>query len=739
MQIKSNINKVAHFATALFLIPLLILAGCGGGGGGGGASAGGGAIAPAKAITSFSIVNPAVVGTINESAKTITLTVPSGTNLGALVPTFTTTGTSVTVGSTVQASGTTSNNFASPVIYTVKAADNTTTQYTVTVTVAGVGTKAITSFSILGIAGVVNETAKTISVTLPSNTVVTARTAIFTTTGASVTVGTTVQVSGTTANNFTAPVIYKVTAANGTSTQYTVTVTLSGGLYIALQSNSVTVDLPSVITFFFQAKDISGNYVTTLANPDFTILEDNLPLTPAESFQELVPISQLPYTLQTVLLIDISSSITAADLVNMKVAAKNMVANMVPHQQIAVYTFDDRFTQVAAFTNNTTTLNTAIDSIVIGNPSTNLYGAIQQGVALWTDTATATGITKGFLVAITDGADTAGISTLSAALTARGSKSVYTIGAGANADAVALTSIGNAGYLPITNYSLLQNALNQVTADVAATAASFYFMHYSTPKRAGTHTLTLQVAGNTNTSANGTIASSFSAAGFSSITPLTRFTITPTNLALGTATQLVATGTLASAATVNLASTSIWNSSDPTIATISATGLATALTNGTFTINATAPAVNMFKFATATVTVSDPPPTVPANLVATPAGSLVDLSWSASTDNIAVAGYKIYRGGVLINTVTSTSFRDTGLTPLTNYCYAVSAYDTSNNESAQSTQICTATTALHQFAYSANGNATISVFTVDPITGALTAGSSVAGDSHDLNGCSSIW
>jgi len=55
----------------------------------------------------------------------------------ALVATFTASaGSSVTVGSTIQVTGTTSNNFTSPVVYTVTAADISTQDYTVTVTVS---------------------------------------------------------------------------------------------------------------------------------------------------------------------------------------------------------------------------------------------------------------------------------------------------------------------------------------------------------------------------------------------------------------------------------------------------------------------------------------------------------------------------------------------------------------------------------------------------------------------------
>jgi hypothetical protein len=99
------------------------------------------AMAPSseKAIIGFSFQGlvPAVDGTVDEDAKTIALTVPFGTVVTALVATFTNSAASaVTVGGTAQISGTTANNFTSPVAYLVTAQDGTTVTYTVTVTVA---------------------------------------------------------------------------------------------------------------------------------------------------------------------------------------------------------------------------------------------------------------------------------------------------------------------------------------------------------------------------------------------------------------------------------------------------------------------------------------------------------------------------------------------------------------------------------------------------------------------------
>ncbi|MBI2013560.1 MAG: fibronectin type III domain-containing protein [Candidatus Colwellbacteria bacterium] len=85
-------------------------------------------------------------------------------------------------------------------------------------------------------------------------------------------------------------------------------------------------------------------------------------------------------------------------------------------------------------------------------------------------------------------------------------------------------------------------------------------------------------------------------------------------------------------------------------------------------------------------------PTTPSNLKATAvSASRIDLSWSASTDNIEVVGYKIYINGVLFTGTNSTSFSHTGLKPSTKYTYAVSAVDKSGNESSKSGALSTTT------------------------------------------------
>ena len=93
------------------------------------------------------------------------------------------------------------------------------------------------------------------------------------------------------------------------------------------------------------------------------------------------------------------------------------------------------------------------------------------------------------------------------------------------------------------------------------------------------------------------------------------------------------------------------------------------------------------------------PPTAPAGLAATVvSSSQINLTWTASTDNVGVTGYRVerYQGTSCTNfaqiaTPTGTSFSDSGLTPTTSYLYRVLAGDSAGNVSGYS-NLASATT-----------------------------------------------
>ncbi|MFG1914838.1 PQQ-dependent sugar dehydrogenase [Micromonospora sp. NPDC048898] len=81
-------------------------------------------------------------------------------------------------------------------------------------------------------------------------------------------------------------------------------------------------------------------------------------------------------------------------------------------------------------------------------------------------------------------------------------------------------------------------------------------------------------------------------------------------------------------------------------------------------------------------------PTAPQQLTGTASGTTVTLRWTASTDNIGVRAYDIFRGGVKVGTVTgappATTHTDSGLAASTAYQYYVVARDAQDNVSSRS-------------------------------------------------------
>jgi chitodextrinase len=114
-----------------------------------------------------------------------------------------------------------------------------------------------------------------------------------------------------------------------------------------------------------------------------------------------------------------------------------------------------------------------------------------------------------------------------------------------------------------------------------------------------------------------------------------------------------------------------------------------AATNGShqLTTKAYDSAGNIGSSAAVTVTVfnDNTAPTVPADLNAVSGGmTQAQLSWSASSDNVGVTGYHVWRNGTQVATTATTSFTDTNLSAATVYSYTISAFDAAGNESAQS-------------------------------------------------------
>ncbi len=212
-----------------------------------------------------------VTATITETS--ISATVPLGTDVTALNASFSATGGTVAVAATRQQSGVTVNDFTSPVIYSVRATDNSTKDYTVVVVAALNQAKDITSFAFLSadnspLAADVSATitGTTIAANVPFGTSVSALRAAFSTTGASVVVGSTTQVTSVTANDFTNPVTYRVTAADNSTKDYVVSVTtLNADLSIAITDSADPVVAGATLTYSVSVTNLGPSTATSVA------------------------------------------------------------------------------------------------------------------------------------------------------------------------------------------------------------------------------------------------------------------------------------------------------------------------------------------------------------------------------------------------------------------------------------------------------------------------------------------
>jgi chitodextrinase len=85
-------------------------------------------------------------------------------------------------------------------------------------------------------------------------------------------------------------------------------------------------------------------------------------------------------------------------------------------------------------------------------------------------------------------------------------------------------------------------------------------------------------------------------------------------------------------------------------------------------------------------------PSVPVGLSASAVSTTqINLTWTASSDAVGVAGYKIYREGVEVGSTDTSSYSDVGLSASSSYVYSLAAYDAAGNYSSQSTAVSAST------------------------------------------------
>ncbi|MBI1754797.1 fibronectin type III domain-containing protein [Candidatus Azambacteria bacterium] len=162
-----------------------------------------------------------------------------------------------------------------------------------------------------------------------------------------------------------------------------------------------------------------------------------------------------------------------------------------------------------------------------------------------------------------------------------------------------------------------------------------------------------------------------------------------------------------SSVTLGSSSTLTWSSSNATSCTASGAWSGSKALSGSETVTPSATGVFSYTLSctgaggttaqSVSITVNSPPdttsPSVPADLTATAVSTShqINLTWTASTDNVGVTGYAVEQcigtgcaSFTQIGTSPVASYSNTGLTPSTAYSYRVRAYDAAGNFSGYS-------------------------------------------------------
>ncbi len=255
-----------------------------------------------------------------------------------------------------------------------------------------------------------------------------------------------------------------------------------------------SVTQPNCINFLFQVTNFEGG-IPDLVESNFVVSENGDPVG-SEAGVTIVPNDEIPFSIKTVLLLDVSTSVEN-EINNIKQGVISLINNRAENQEIAIYTFSTSIEQQIDFSDDNTELVEAVNNIEVGSSSTNLYGSLIEASNLYTDSYELDQIEAGNIVLFTDGKDTTGASTQSSAQFALSDKDLYIVVLnGPDFDESAREVLQNFEPLRLlesNDSSQLDGLFNDVLNNIIRLSKSTYRLFFSSPKRGpNSHSLSLE-------------------------------------------------------------------------------------------------------------------------------------------------------------------------------------------------------------------------------------------------------
>lgn len=314
-----------------------------------------------------------------------------------------------------------------------------------------------------------------------------------------------------------------------------------------LQLSGFRAVVPSVIVAGIRVNDIiTEEPVSDLVTDDFQVLENSQPIGP-ESFLVVESVDQESVDTKTVLVLDISTSIDASEMENVKKAAKSALfsedeagvktSRLFNRQSVAIYTFDSEVELLVDFTDDVEALATAIDtipaSILERSNSTNLLGAVETAIDQWEVTIGLATTEYGYAIFLTDGVhnyDNRSADSLNLIDEYGIRKDLYAIAVG---DGVSIDNLvdlvgENRRVFEVESFddaAELGAVFTEVTDEAYRQTQGLYRVYYATPKRADTNSVEFSLMSNVNVTCpeewqcTDSVGSSFDAGSFTDTVP----------------------------------------------------------------------------------------------------------------------------------------------------------------------------------------------------------------------------